>query len=61
MDNMSGEIVGSDGILSRATVFFLTVWFQRERREALQSVAIVGHFFSFMVKLVMKNGMEAEI
>lgn len=55
------EIAGSDGIRSCATVFFLTIWFQRERCEALQSVAIVGHVFSSMVKSVAENGMEAEI
>jgi hypothetical protein len=40
--------------------FFFTVWFQRERCEALQSVAIIGHGFSPMVKLVAENDMEVE-
>jgi hypothetical protein len=52
---------GSDEIWSRVTVFFLTVWFQRERCEALQSIAVVGHVFSSMVKSVAENGMETEI
>jgi hypothetical protein len=30
--------------------FFLTVWFQRERCEALLDVAIIGHAFSLMVR-----------
>ena len=55
------KIAGLDGIRSRATMFFLTVWFQREQCEALQSVAIVGHAFNSMVKSVAENGMEAEI
>jgi hypothetical protein len=42
-------------------MFFLIVWFQRERCEALQSVAIVGHVFSSMVMSVVENDMEAEI
>ena len=41
--------------------FFFTVWFQRERCEVLQSVAIVGHVFCTMVMSVVENGMEAEI
>jgi hypothetical protein len=38
----------------------MTVWFQRERCEALQSVAIVGHVLSSMVMSVVENSMEAE-
>jgi hypothetical protein len=52
MDDMPG-IAELDGILSCATMFFLTVCFQSERCEALQSVAIVGHVFNPMVKSVM--------
>jgi hypothetical protein len=40
---------------------FLTIWIQRERHEALQSISIVGHVFSPMVKSVVENGMEAKI
>jgi hypothetical protein len=40
---------------------FLTVWFQRERREALHSVTIAGFVLRTMMKLVVKNGMEAKI
>jgi hypothetical protein len=36
-------------------MFFLTYWFQRERYDALQSVAIVGHAFSSMVMSVVGN------
>jgi hypothetical protein len=37
------EIARSDGIQSCAPMFFLTVWFQRERCEALLSVSIIEH------------------
>jgi hypothetical protein len=40
---------------------FQTAWFQRERCEALESVTIMGHVFSSMVKSVAENGMKAEI
>jgi hypothetical protein len=40
---------------------FSNRWFQRERYETLQSIAIVGLVFSPMVKSVAKNGMEAVI
>jgi hypothetical protein len=49
-ENMN--IARLDGIWSRATMFVLSVWFQRERCEALQLVAIVGHVFSPVVKSV---------
>jgi hypothetical protein len=39
---------------------FLTVWFQREQCEALQYVAIIEHVFC-VVRLVVENGMNAEI
>jgi hypothetical protein len=56
------EIVGSDGIRSRNVhILFLVVWFKRERYEALQSIVIVGHVFSSMMKLAAENGMEVEI
>jgi hypothetical protein len=37
------EIAGLDGIRSCGTMFFLTIWFQSERGEALQVVATGGH------------------
>jgi hypothetical protein len=37
------EIAGSGGIRSCAPMFSLTVWFQRERIEALLVVNIIGH------------------
>jgi hypothetical protein len=40
---------------------FLTVWFQMEQCEALQSVPVVGHVFSHMMKSVTENDMEAKI
>jgi hypothetical protein len=54
------EIARSGGIRSCAPIFFLTVWFQRERGEALLSVATVGHVLRSMVKLEAENDMEAE-
>jgi hypothetical protein len=39
----------SDGIRSCALMFFLTVWFHRERGEALLSVFIMGHVLRFML------------
>ena len=41
------EIAGSGGIRSDAPMFYLTVWFQRERFEALLAVNIMEHAFSF--------------
>jgi hypothetical protein len=41
-------------------MFFLAVWFQQERGEALQDVAIMRHVFISMVKLAAKNDMEAK-
>jgi hypothetical protein len=41
-------------------MFFLTVWFERERDKALLSVAIMGHVLQSMVKLEAENDMEAE-
>jgi hypothetical protein len=38
------DIAGSDGICSCIPMFFSTVWFIRERREALVSVATMGHY-----------------
>jgi class 3 adenylate cyclase len=46
------EITRSDGLQARTT---------SERCEALRSVAIMGHVFSFMIKSVAKNGMEVEV
>jgi hypothetical protein len=40
------EIAGSDGILSCAPMFFLTVWFGKERHEALLYVFIMAHVSS---------------
>jgi hypothetical protein len=44
------EIAGSDGIRSCRPMFFLAIWFQRERCEALLSVAIMRHVLRSMVK-----------
>jgi hypothetical protein len=52
--------VGSGGIWSCATMFFLTIWFQRERGEALLSVAMMGHVLRSMVMLEEENDMEAK-
>jgi hypothetical protein len=60
MDDMP-RVAGLDGIRSPVTMFFLTIWFQRERCEGLQSIAIVGHVFNLMVKSVVENDMEVEI
>jgi hypothetical protein len=40
--------------------FFLTVWFQRERAEALLSIAILGLVLRSMVKSEAENNMKAE-
>jgi hypothetical protein len=61
MDDMSGEITGSNGIRSPTIVLFLTVWFQREQCEDLRYVAIMRHVFNYMVKSVAENNMKAEI
>jgi hypothetical protein len=55
------EIAGSDGIRSGAPIFFLTVWFQRERDEALLSVAIMGYVLRSMVKLEAENDRTTKI
>jgi hypothetical protein len=44
----------------RTHVFILVVWFQRERDEALMSVAIMGHVLWSMVKSEVENDIEAE-
>jgi hypothetical protein len=44
------DFAGSDGIWLCELMFFLTVWFQRERCEALLALTIMGHAFSPMVK-----------
>jgi hypothetical protein len=41
-------------------MIFLAVEFQRERGEALLSVAIMGHVLRSMVKSGAENDMEAE-
>jgi hypothetical protein len=41
-------------------MLFFTVWFQRERGEALLFVAIMGHVLRSMVKAEMENDMEAK-
>jgi hypothetical protein len=41
-------------------MFFLAVWFQRERGEALLSVAIMRHILRSMVKSKAENDMVAE-
>jgi hypothetical protein len=41
-------------------MFFLTVWFQRERGKALPSVTIMGHVLRSMMKLDAENDMETE-
>jgi hypothetical protein len=46
--------------LGRACPFFLTIWFQRERCEAVLSVTIMGHVLWSMVKSEAKNDMEAK-
>jgi hypothetical protein len=53
------EIAGSNGIWSFTPIFFPTVWFRRERREALLSVAIMIQ--CSMVKSEAENVMEAKI
>jgi hypothetical protein len=40
--------------------FFLAVWFQRERGEALLSVIIMEHVLQSMVKSGAENSVEAE-
>jgi hypothetical protein len=42
-------------------MYFMTIWFKRERGEAQRSAASVGLGFSSMVKYVVENGMEAVI
>jgi hypothetical protein len=42
------------------TMFFLTIWFQRERGEALLSFAIMGNVLRSMVKSETENDIEAE-
>jgi hypothetical protein len=41
-------------------MFLLTVRFQRERCEALLSIAIMGHVLRSMLKSELENDMEAE-
>jgi hypothetical protein len=41
-------------------VFFLTIWFQRERGEALLSVAILRLVLRSMLKSEVKNYIKAE-
>jgi hypothetical protein len=48
----------SGGIRSCAPIFFLTVWFQRKRGEALLYVAIMGQVLRSMVKSDEENDME---
>jgi hypothetical protein len=52
------EIAGSDGIWSCVPMFFLAIWFQRERGEALLSVTIMGHILWSIVKAEAENDME---
>jgi hypothetical protein len=40
-------------------MFFLAIWFQTERDEALLSVAIMGHVLRYMVKSEAQNDIEA--
>jgi hypothetical protein len=54
------KISGWDGIRSCAPMFFMGVWFQRERVDALLSVAIMGYVLWSMVKLGTESGMKAE-
>jgi hypothetical protein len=54
------EIAGLYGIRSYAPIFFLTVYFQRERGEALLPVIIMGRILRFMVKLEVQNDKAAE-
>jgi hypothetical protein len=61
LDDSCLKFSGSVGIRSYATMFFLTVWFQRERCEALRSVAIVRHVFSHTMKSVAENDMKVKI
>ena len=46
MDDMPGDLPDRMGFGRAQPCFFLTVWFQRERGEALQIVAAVEHVFS---------------
>jgi hypothetical protein len=39
-------------------IFFLTVWFERERGKALLSTAIMGHVLRSVVKSDAENDME---
>jgi hypothetical protein len=55
------KIAGSDRIWSRVPMFFLAVWFQRERGEALLSVSIIRLVLQSMVKLETENDMEAKL
>jgi hypothetical protein len=54
------DIAGLNGIQSCAPMSFLTIWFLREREEALFSVAIMGHVLRSMVKSEAKNDMEGD-
>jgi hypothetical protein len=60
MDDMPGDCwIGWWSVVRNH--IFPTVWFQREQGEAGQSVAIMGHVFSSMMKLVVENGTKAGI
>jgi hypothetical protein len=50
----------SDGIRSYAPIFFLTVWFQTERGEALLVISIMGLILQSMLMSEAKNDMEAK-
>jgi hypothetical protein len=39
-------------------MFFLTIWFQRKRGEALLFIAIMGHDFCSMVKSEAENDID---
>ena len=46
MDDMPGDLPDRMGFGRAQPCFFLAVWFQRVRGEALQTVATVEHVFS---------------
>jgi hypothetical protein len=61
MDDMPGDCRFRWDPVTRNHFLFLSVWFQRERCEASQSVVIMRHVIGPMAKSVAAKGMKLEI
>jgi hypothetical protein len=56
---MPKDCIGWDSIVC-TQVFFLPIWFRRERREALQYVAFVRLVLGSTLKSVVENSMHVD-